>query len=238
MTTDHPSTAQGSRQPTVLYYRRVAAESGTASLDKQAARVTAWLTTHGYQLEPFTDRCTSTRFTRANRDDGALSPTAMPSARPDAAPATGTTAATIQRDLDPATSSRPLRVAIYLRATTDESELRAYIDARPGWEFTGLIYRDQQSATARRRRGLARALAGAKSGKFDVLLVDSLDRLTRSMTAMADILGQLDTARVTLCSATEPFDTSTTSGRLLAQIIGVFAGHQRQDIIARKRAGR
>jgi hypothetical protein len=221
MTTDHPSPSHGSRQLTVLCYRR-AATSPETSLTDQAARVWGWLAANGQQVELFTDRMASTRYTRPQPPEGT----------------DGTATATTRIDPTPAVSSRPTRVAIYQRGSVDDSSLRSYIRAQPGWRFSGLVYRDEQTAPVRRRPQLARALADARSGEFDILLIERLDRLTRHLSVLARILNQLDSAGVTLCSATEPFDTATATGRLLAQIIEVFASHERQDTIARKRTGR
>jgi Replication-relaxation/Resolvase, N terminal domain/Recombinase len=48
---------------------------------------------------------------------------------------------------------------------------------------------------------------------------------------------ELDQAGVTFASATEPFDTSTSIGRMLVQLLGVFAEFERETIIDRVTAG-
>jgi site-specific DNA recombinase len=141
-------------------------------------------------------------------------------------------------------TSGPLRVAIYIRISTDEehqpysleaqeTKLRAYIDSQPGWQLVGEPYRDEASGASTDRPGLQRALTAAQASRFDVLLVYRVDRLARSLRGLVHILDDLDVAKVTFRSATEPFDTSTPIGRMLVQMLGVFAQFERETIIDR-----
>ncbi len=138
----------------------------------------------------------------------------------------------------------PLRVAMYIRISTDEEhqpfsleaqelKLRSYIDSQPGWELIGAPYRDEASGATTDRPGLQRALTAARAGYFDVLLVYRVDRLSRSLRGLVEILDQLDETKTAFRSATEPFDTSTPVGRMLVQMLGVFAQFERETIIDR-----
>jgi site-specific DNA recombinase len=140
--------------------------------------------------------------------------------------------------------SRLLRVAIYIRISTDEehqpfsleaqdTKLRAYITTQPGWQLYPTVFRDEASGATTERPALQRALAAAKAGKFDVLLVYRVDRLSRSLRGLVQILDDLDVAGIAFRSATEPFDTSTPVGRMLVQMLGVFAQFERETIIDR-----
>jgi site-specific DNA recombinase len=51
------------------------------------------------------------------------------------------------------------------------------------------------------------------------------------------VLEELDTAGVTFRSATEPFDTGSPAGRMMVQMLGVFAEFERATIIDRVIAG-
>ncbi|MGH3715474.1 MAG: recombinase family protein, partial [Micromonosporaceae bacterium] len=144
-------------------------------------------------------------------------------------------------DLD--SGGRPVRVAIYKRISTDEEhqpfsleaqdlKLRAYIGTQPGWELAA-TYSDQASGATTEREKLQAALAAAKAGRYDVLLVYRVDRLSRSLRGLVDILDELDDAGVAFRSATEPVDTSTHVGRMLVQMLGVFAQFERETIIDR-----
>ncbi len=142
-----------------------------------------------------------------------------------------------------AASGSGLRVAIYIRRSTDEehqpfsleaqeAKLRAYINSQPGWSLVA-VYPDDASGAKLDRPGLDKALAAARAGRFDVLLVYRVDRFTRRIRDLVTLLDELDTAGVAFRSATEPFDTSTPAGRMLVQMLGVFAEFEREMIIDR-----
>ena len=80
-------------------------------------------------------------------------------------------------------------------------------------------------------------LRDAKLGRFDVLLVYRVDRLARSIRGLAQIIDELDQAGVIFRSATEPFDTGTPAGRMMVQMLGVFAEFERALIVERITAG-
>lgn len=137
------------------------------------------------------------------------------------------------------------RVAAYIRISTDElhqpfsleaqqARLMSYISIQPGWEFAGIIYQDEKSGATLERPGLKKALAAAKAGKFDILLVYRVDRLSRSLRGLVDILDQLSKSNVAFQSATEPVDTSSAVGRMLIQMLGVFAQFEREILIDRR----
>ena len=72
---------------------------------------------------------------------------------------------------------------------------------------------------------------------YDLLLVYRVDRLARSVRGLAQILEELDAARVLFRSATEPFDTGSAAGRVMVQMLGVFAEFERATLIDRVVAG-
>ncbi len=142
-----------------------------------------------------------------------------------------------------AAASATLRVAIYIRRSTDEehqpfsleaqdSKLRAYIKSQPNWSLVA-TFPDDASGSSLERDGLRKALAAARAGRFDILLVYRVDRFTRRISDLVNLLDELDSAGVVFRSATEPFDTSTPAGRMLVQMLGVFAEFEREMIIDR-----
>ncbi len=144
----------------------------------------------------------------------------------------------------PAEPKATIRVAIYIRISTDEehqpysldaqlSRLKAYIATQPGWTFTGLVFEDQKSGATTDRENLQRALRAATEGEYDILLAYRVDRLSRSLRGLVEILDKLDSADVGFRSATEPVDTSNAVGRMLVQMLGVFAQFEREVIIDR-----
>jgi DNA invertase Pin-like site-specific DNA recombinase len=141
----------------------------------------------------------------------------------------------------------PRRVAIYRRRSTDDEHqpfshaaqdtaLVRYITTQPGWTLVAK-YADDASGATTDRPGLQQALCAARAGKFDVLLVYRVDRFSRRLGDLLDLLSDLDDAGVAFASATEPFDTSTSIGRMLVQLLGVFAEFERETIIDRVTKG-
>ncbi|WP_245959610.1 recombinase family protein [Prauserella flavalba] len=140
-----------------------------------------------------------------------------------------------------------MRVGIYVRRSTDDehqpysieaqdARLEAYIGSQPGWRLVARFPDDASGATTE-RDGLQRALAAARAGLIDVLLVYRVDRFSRNLRDMVMLLDELDSAGVVFRSATEPFDTSTPMGRMLVQMLGMFAQFERDTIIDRVIAG-
>jgi site-specific DNA recombinase len=140
-----------------------------------------------------------------------------------------------------------MRVATYTRISTDEENqpyslcaqddrLAAYIRSQDGWE-SARRYSDQMTGSTLERPDLQRALSDARAGRFDLLLVYRVDRLARSVRGLAQILDELDQSRVLFRSATEPFDTGSAAGRMMVQMLGVFAEFERATLIDRVVAG-
>ncbi|MHB8613335.1 MAG: recombinase family protein [Candidatus Dormibacteraceae bacterium] len=144
-------------------------------------------------------------------------------------------------------SNGPIRVATYTRISTDEEHqpfsleaqaerLDSYVRSQEGWEVVRR-FTDQMSGSTLERPQLQRALAEARFGRFDLLLVYRVDRLSRSVRGLAQVLEDLDQANVVFRSATEPFDTGSPAGRMMVQMLGVFAEFERATIIDRVIAG-
>ena len=70
-----------------------------------------------------------------------------------------------------------------------------------------------------------------------MLLVYRVDRLARSIRGLAQIIDELDQVGLIFRSATEPFDTGTPAGRMMVQMLGVFAEFERALIVERITAG-
>ena len=140
-----------------------------------------------------------------------------------------------------------MRIATYTRISTDEDhqpysleaqamKLKAYAESQDGWRIVRR-FTDQASGATLERPGLERALNEAEAKRFDLLLVYRVDRLSRSVRGLAQILDQLDKADVLFRSATEPFDTASSAGRMMVQMLGVFAEFERATIVERVIAG-
>jgi DNA invertase Pin-like site-specific DNA recombinase len=101
------------------------------------------------------------------------------------------------------------------------------------------LYEDRAvSGGTTKREGLQDLLDAVDAGEIETLVVHKADRLSRSLR---DLLTLLDTRfepnGVSFVSVTEPFDTSTPSGRLLLQMLGSFAEFERKQITERMKGG-
>jgi DNA invertase Pin-like site-specific DNA recombinase len=105
-----------------------------------------------------------------------------------------------------------------------EIRLRTYLLGRPDWrpvaEDHDYGYYDGLRPV---RPALRRALADARTGRFDVLLVARLDRLGRNLTAVAALLVDLHRAGVAVVTADDAVDTTRPHGRFLLAVLAAAA---------------
>jgi len=139
------------------------------------------------------------------------------------------------------------RVCIYTRISTDEENqptslhsqrerLEAFCTAQEGWRIVA-HQEDRATGTKLDRPGLQAGLELARDGRVDMLLVYRVDRLSRKVRQLAQLAEELDTYEVTLRSATEPFDTGSAAGRMMLQMLAVFAEFEHATIVDRVSAG-
>jgi site-specific DNA recombinase len=74
--------------------------------------------------------------------------------------------------------------------------------------------------------------------KFETVVFYKIDRLSRSLKNLLAIHDSLTEFNVTLRSATEPFDTSTSFGVFMMQLLGSMAELQRKDLLERTSQGK
>jgi DNA invertase Pin-like site-specific DNA recombinase len=98
-----------------------------------------------------------------------------------------------------------------------------------------LIYQENESGGKRERKELNKALEHLRRG--DVFIVTKLDRLTRSLVDLLSILKKIDAAGAKFCSLGESFETESPAGRMLMQMVGVFAEFEREIIKERVKKG-
>jgi len=137
------------------------------------------------------------------------------------------------------------RVAIYLRVSTSKQEtsnqrreLEA-VAARSGWQIVN-VYEDAGISGAKgrnQRPGLDAMMKAVNSKEFDMVATWSVDRLGRSLTDLLAILQGLRDKSVDLFLHQQGLDTSTSAGRAMFQMLGVFAEFERGIIRERVNAG-
>lgn len=122
----------------------------------------------------------------------------------------------------------------YARVSTDDQNLNLQRDAlnQAGCEQ---IFEDQLSGAKAERPGLYSALQYARAG--DTVVVWRLDRLSRSLKDLIEMVSLLESRGIGLRSLQEAIDTSSSSGKLIFHIFGALAEFERNLIRERPQAG-
>lgn len=142
------------------------------------------------------------------------------------------------------------KVAIYIRVSTrrqdqegysiplQKERLIAFCKAK-GWVVAGVFVDPGHSGSSLDRPGIIALEEGVKAGKYDVVLVYKLDRLSRSQKDTLYLIEDvfLDNG-VDFVSMQESFDTTTIYGLAMVGILSVFAQMERQTITERTLMGR
>jgi DNA invertase Pin-like site-specific DNA recombinase len=125
----------------------------------------------------------------------------------------------------------------YARVSTDKQPTSITIQEKQlkaaGCE---LIYKDEdESGKKHNRPQLEKALEHIRKG--DVLIVTKLDRLTRSLVDLLDILKKIEDAGAAFRSLGETFETESPAGRMMMKMVGLFAEFEREVIVDRIKRG-
>ncbi|MDA8218083.1 MAG: recombinase family protein, partial [Dehalococcoidales bacterium] len=105
--------------------------------------------------------------------------------------------------------------------TTQEQALTAHCQAQ-GWTLQ--LYRDEGvSAKDTERPALQRLLADVRAGRVAVVLVTKLDRISRSLRDLLDLMALFEAAGVKFVSLRDNIDTSGPVGRFILHILGAIA---------------
>ena len=152
----------------------------------------------------------------------------------------------------PASGLKPaVRCAIYTRKSTEEGleqefnsldaqreSAEAYIASqrREGWICLPTRYDDGGFTGGNMDRpALQRLLADIEDGKVDCIVVYKVDRLSRSLIDFARIMDVLERHHVSFVSVTQQFNTGTSMGRLMLNVLLSFAQFEREIISERTR---
>jgi DNA invertase Pin-like site-specific DNA recombinase len=138
------------------------------------------------------------------------------------------------------------RVALYARVSTDrtqtvENQLRQLneVAVRLGWTVVA-VFTDEGISGAKgrdQRPGFDALLRGIARREFDLMAAWSVCRLGRSLADLVTFLGDVQAKGVDLYLHAQGLDTSTPSGRMLFQMLGVFSEFERAMIRDRVVAG-
>src|SRR6185437_1598948 len=121
----------------------------------------------------------------------------------------------------------------YARVSTDKQDLsleaqQAKIRAMAALQDkTVEMIVDAASAKTLERPGMARLLALVDSGAVDTVIIAKLDRATRSVKDLAELLERFQKHGVSLVSVAESLDTGSAAGRLVLNIMVSVAQWER-----------
>lgn len=132
-----------------------------------------------------------------------------------------------------------MRVAAYVRVSTDEQadkgnslneqqeRLAAYCRAM-GWGPPEIFIDDGYSAKDMKRPAAQKMISRVKKNEIDIVLTSKLDRMSRNLLDMLQLIQFLEEHSCNYVSAAEGFDTSTAVGRMVMQLLAVFAEFERE----------
>lgn len=139
-----------------------------------------------------------------------------------------------------------VRCAIYTRKSTEEGleqefnsldaqreSAEAYITSQKaeGWTCLKDRYDDGGFTGGNMERpALRRLLADIEAGKIDCVIVYKVDRLSRSLMDFSRLIEAFDKHRVSFVSVTQQFNTATSMGRLVLNVLLSFAQFEREII--------
>src|SRR5260221_7459137 len=140
-------------------------------------------------------------------------------------------------------SPTPVRCAVYTRKATEEGLQQAFnsLDAQceageayvasqrhDGWTCLPDRYDDGAfSGGNMDRPALKRLMADIEAGQVDVVVTYKVDRLSRSLLDFARMMAVFEQHKISFVSVTQQFNTSTSMGRLVLNVLLSFAQFER-----------
>jgi DNA invertase Pin-like site-specific DNA recombinase len=136
-----------------------------------------------------------------------------------------------------------MKTAIYLRVSTGDQtcdpqriELREYCERR-GW--LACEYSDTISGAKFSRTGLDAMMGDVRKGRIARVVCVKLDRLGRSLSHLAQLIGEMDAHKVALVCTSQGIDTTdgNPAGRLQMHVLMAVAEFERDLIRERTNSG-
>ena len=144
---------------------------------------------------------------------------------------------------------QPLRCAIYCRVSTDEQAregvsldsqermCKHYVSIRQEdpsqdrlWQLARVYTDPGYSGKDFERPQIRRLMADIDRGEIDMVVTYKIDRVARSIRHFYDFWEKLEAAGAEVASATQDFNTSTSQGRLMLNMLLSFAQYERELI--------
>jgi len=137
------------------------------------------------------------------------------------------------------------KAALYVRVSTDQQTtenqvlILTEIAHRSGWEIVR-VFADEGISGAKgrdRRPGFDALLKAVARREVEIVAAFAVDRLGRSLSHLVGFLSEIQARGCDLYLHQQAIDTSTPAGRMLFQLLGVFAEFERTIIASRVIAG-
>ncbi|MCY2987975.1 MAG: recombinase family protein [Planctomycetota bacterium] len=125
-----------------------------------------------------------------------------------------------------------------LRLVRQRESGEAFISSQKsqGWHCLPDAYDDGGFTGGNMERpALKRLMADIEAGKIDCVVVYKVDRLSRSLLDFARIMGVFEQKKVAFVSVTQQFNTASSMGRLVLNVLLSFAQFEREIIAERIR---
>ena len=142
-----------------------------------------------------------------------------------------------------------MQAALYVRVSTLEQvtdgysigvqkeKLSAYAAAQ-SYDITDIYSDEGFSGKDLHRPAMERLLSDVKSGKINTVLVYKLDRLSRHVKDVLELVELFDKYSVSLYSLTEQLDVSSPFGRAALKMSATFSELERETIVERMQMGK
>lgn len=135
-------------------------------------------------------------------------------------------------------------IGIYIRVSTQEQAKEGYsipaqkerllaFCAAQGWTDYKLYIDEGVSAKDTKRPQLQQMFEDVKKGKISMILVYRLDRFTRSVRDLYNMLEMLEKYKCSFRSATEMYDTSNAMGRMFIGLVALLAQWETENLSER-----
>jgi site-specific DNA recombinase len=144
-----------------------------------------------------------------------------------------------------------VRCAVYTRKSTEEGleqefnsldaqreAAEAYVRSQQheGWALLPDRYDDGGYTGGNMERpALKQLMADIEGGRIDCVVIYKVDRLSRSLLDFARLMETFERHRVSFVSVTQQFNTATSMGRLILNVLLSFAQFEREIIAERTR---
>ena len=135
----------------------------------------------------------------------------------------------------------PLRAVAYLRVSTEEQArkgisldfqkalIKNWASAKE-WELVKVIKDPGSSGKNMKRPGIQQLIKMCKEDEIDTVIIYKLDRISRRIKDMVDLVELFEKHKIDLSSVTESLDTSTAMGRMFFWLMTVIGALERERI--------